>query len=76
MPEADGIEVIRALRQSNPDIKVIAISRGRTTFGKQYLREAAVFGATATIEKPFSLVDFLELVKTVEQQPAAHPGAP
>ena len=64
MPSKDGIEVIIALRKSQPSAKIIAISGGGRLNAKDYLGIAQKLGAAATLAKPFS---GSELVATVER---------
>lgn len=53
MPEQEGIETIRTLRQEDPEIVIIAISGGGGYgSGAQYLQTAQLIGADATFEKP------------------------
>jgi CheY-like chemotaxis protein len=55
MPEKDGLEFIREVRQAHPTLPIIAISGGGTVMAGEYcLTAAKSFGATATIRKPFS----------------------
>jgi len=55
MPEQEGIETIRTLRQEDPEIAIIAISGGGGYgSGAQYLQTAELIGADATFEKPVS----------------------
>lgn len=62
MPEQEGIETIKALRQEYPHLKVIAMSGA---FGGDYLRIAAYLGAHATLPKPIQLEALLKLVRDV-----------
>jgi len=65
MPETDGIEIIRALRNATCCVPILAISGGATrSRGPDFLTMARKFGATITLTKPFSVHDF---VKTVEE---------
>jgi DNA-binding response OmpR family regulator len=64
MPSKDGIEVIVALRKSQPSAKIIAISGGGRLNAKDYLSIAQKLGAAATLAKPFS---GSELVATVDR---------
>jgi two-component system chemotaxis response regulator CheY len=50
MPDLDGIETIRAIRQHNPAVPILAISGTNHTI---YLRAATEFGAMAALQKPF-----------------------
>ncbi len=53
MPERDGVEVIRALRQEAPHAKVVAISGGARRGNLELLHAAAALGAPGTPRKPF-----------------------
>ncbi len=53
MPGTEGIETIVRLKQSNPDIKVIAMSDGgRLRTAQRYLKMASGLGAKIVQEKP------------------------
>lgn len=54
MPDRDGIEVIRELRESRPDLPVVAMSGGGRIPAALYLKLARDLGAKAILEKPFS----------------------
>lgn len=54
MPKVDGLEAIRRAREANPEIKIVAMSGGGRVVARDYLRDAAIFGASVTLEKPFS----------------------
>jgi DNA-binding response OmpR family regulator len=64
MPEQEGLETIRILKEHSPDVRIIAISAGLTGKEVNFLNIAERFGAQAVIEKPFSLQ---ELVATVNK---------
>lgn len=67
MPDSEGLETIIAARKAHPTGKIIAISggnRGSGGTGVDYLRQARLLGADATLGKPFSTAD---LFRTVEQ---------
>jgi CheY-like chemotaxis protein len=53
MPEREGLEVLRALRTSHPDLKIIAMSGGGQGSGAAYLEVARVLGAAKVLLKPF-----------------------
>jgi CheY-like chemotaxis protein len=72
MPIKDGLETLKALRQSNPTPLVIAVSAGWRVTGRRtateraprdVLDEARALGADAVLHKPF---DPDELVRTVQ----------
>jgi len=50
MPEKDGIETLKVLKENNPDIRVIMVSSLGT---EEKVTEALKLGATAFIQKPF-----------------------
>jgi CheY-like chemotaxis protein len=54
MPERDGIETIRRLRVSHPELPVIAISGDTPLNTGLYLAIADKLGAARILEKPFS----------------------
>ncbi len=60
MPDMEGIEMIRELRQEAPTIPILAISGGGPAV---YLRAATGLGATATLAKPFGAAAFLSTVE-------------
>jgi DNA-binding response OmpR family regulator len=51
MPDGEGIETIRTVRQRYPTVKILAISGA---FGGHMLRAAQMLGADATLGKPFT----------------------
>lgn len=55
MPGQDGIETIQQLREEFPDCRILAISGGSVTGANATLTDAKLFGADATLAKPFSL---------------------
>jgi DNA-binding NtrC family response regulator len=61
MPDVEGIELIRELRQEAPAIPILAISGGSNLF--LYLRLADKLGATTTLAKPFGNDELLLIVE-------------
>src|SRR5437867_3526129 len=59
MPDMEGIEMIRELRQAAPMIPILAISGGGSSV---YLRAATELGATAALAKPFDVAALLAVV--------------
>jgi len=62
MPEKEGIETIRELKQDNPDVKIIAISGGGIIKSEDYLQIAERLGVQRTLAKPFKNEEILEAV--------------
>ena len=65
MPDADGFELINALRQHNLTVPVIAMSGGGRVGGYDNLSVATHLGAAAVIDKPFSNASLIETIGRV-----------
>ncbi len=66
MPEKEGIETIMELRDRFPRVRILAISGAGTPDGEEGpLVDARLFGAHATLAKPFSVQALLEVVSEV-----------
>jgi len=61
MPELDGLQVVRMLRRLSTSLPIIVMSGGRNR-DLDFLMEAAEFGATRTISKPFRLDELVAMV--------------
>jgi CheY-like chemotaxis protein len=68
MPDKEGIETIITLRESYPDVKIIAMSGGGRTGAQNYLELAKKLGANHVLAKPFSPGDFLDVVNMVLEE--------
>jgi CheY-like chemotaxis protein len=75
MPEKEGLETIQELRQSAPQVKIIAISGGGEKGNLNFLRIAEKLGAQQTIQKPFSRQTLLDAVAQVLPVNAEAPAA-
>ena len=63
MPGMGGIEGISKVRESNPDIKILAISAGYGDMDKQKaLQAASMQGADMTLAKPFEEEELLAAI--------------
>jgi DNA-binding response OmpR family regulator len=67
MPEQHGFAIIRALRQVDPAVQIIAMSGCGQTGTVDMLRAAEMLGAQRTLRKPFSLQELLEAVRELTQ---------
>ena len=73
MPEMDGYEVIQKFKEQFPTVAVIAMTGGmpRKPDGP-YLEIAQKFGAKWVLPKPFSSLQFGEIIRAATgEQPAA-----
>lgn len=59
MPNEEGLGVIRALRKSNPALKIIAMSGTHA----EVLRDAKLLGANAALTKPFTSEMVLKCIR-------------
>ncbi|HBP88387.1 MAG TPA: response regulator [Nitrospirales bacterium] len=73
MPEMDGLELIRVLCRTPSPPLIIAMSGGGRR-DLEFLVEAAEFGATRTLVKPFLLDELVSLVKDMLSS-IPHPSA-
>ena len=62
MPESEGIETIRAIRNAQPNLKIIAASGA---FEGRFLQSATLLGACATLLKPIGRDELLNTVRRV-----------
>ena len=68
MPDKEGIETLKEIRQLHPTVPIIMMSGGSPTahfWGathRDYLATAEAFGATRTIAKPFKYSQLIRLV--------------
>lgn len=71
MPEADGIELVMAIRKRNPDLPIIAISGGSRLGSFNYLPMVAGLGAKVVLPKPIDPDVLLAAVDKVTGHPPA-----
>jgi DNA-binding response OmpR family regulator len=61
MPDKDGLEVVRALREQVPPVNIIAIS-GAGDSAEDYLDRAYRMGAVKVLRKPFPLAALIAAI--------------
>jgi CheY-like chemotaxis protein len=61
MPDMEGLEAIRHFRVAAPETKIVAMSGGGSG-DVDYLHFAAEFGAVATLNKPFTPTEIVDIV--------------
>lgn len=62
MPEKEGLETIYELRKIDRNLPVIAMSGGGKNPAERYLQTAKMMGASATLQKPISKEELLDVV--------------
>ena len=65
MPKKNGFETITEMRDSFPDIKIIAISGGGLIEPEAFLQKSKELGVSQTLAKPFLPHDIQKAVKEV-----------
>jgi YesN/AraC family two-component response regulator len=73
MPEKEGLEVLREMREIHPPVRIIAISGGGRVNPKDYLRMAKFLGAAGVLAKPISSE---ALIATINEVLLPSDGAP
>jgi DNA-binding NarL/FixJ family response regulator len=63
MPEQEGLETIRGLKQQHPGVRIIAISGGGRIGPGAYLPAAMELGADLVFAKPFDIQEFVTSVQ-------------
>lgn len=68
MPGMEGIELIGAIIDNNPEAKIIAISSDQVAGYTSFLMIAETVGASACLKKPFTAEELLETLKRIEAE--------
>jgi two-component system chemotaxis response regulator CheY len=69
MPEQEGLQTIRELRDLDPEVKIVAMS-GSGTGPRGHLNIALRFGARRILHKPFSREELVAAVTEVLKTPS------
>jgi two-component system response regulator (stage 0 sporulation protein F) len=65
MPKKSGLEVMQALREKKPCVKIIVMSGGDRNGPGDNLQAATLIGATSVLAKPFAVAELLAEVNEV-----------
>ena len=65
MPDMEGIEFMRSLVKMRKALPIIVMSGN--VLGTKFLETARIFGAQATLRKPFAIQELLEVIAAVEK---------
>ena len=65
MPEKEGIEIIMHIKKYHPDTKIIAMTGKKMRDSLDLLDIAENIGANATLSKPFTPKELLDLIKNI-----------
>lgn len=65
MPGKEGMETIQELKERFPDVRILAVSGGATVGASGPLMDAELFGADASLAKPFTVETLQGAVKDV-----------
>ena len=68
MPRVEGLEVIINVRETHPDLPIVAMSGGGRIVDAGHLESAGELGADATLEKPFDEQELLRLIDELAGQ--------
>jgi two-component system OmpR family response regulator len=63
MPDMDGIEIVRRLQTSVPDLPLIGMTGARDSRSSIYLKSLREFGATSCLRKPVDAKTFVAAVR-------------
>jgi DNA-binding NarL/FixJ family response regulator len=62
----DGVELIREIKESFPDLKVLAMSGGGGGFSAEHTTDLMMnLGADAVLQKPITNDEFLSVIDTL-----------
>jgi DNA-binding response OmpR family regulator len=65
MPGKEGIELIADIKDTRPDMKILAMSAGGMVGRSSYLELAEASGADSVIDKPFTPDELLEKIEKI-----------
>jgi CheY-like chemotaxis protein len=65
MPEMDGFEAMRELRQIDPKVRIVAMTGGGSRNNMNILKSALLMGADKLLLKPFTAAELLSVLTGV-----------
>jgi DNA-binding response OmpR family regulator len=69
MPEKEGVETVREIRQRSSAVKILAVSGGGMMKMLDYLTMAEAFGADRSLAKPFTSRQLVQIVSELLAPP-------
>jgi DNA-binding response OmpR family regulator len=76
MPEQEGMQTIKQIREADPAVKILAISGGGRLVNVDFLQVARRLGADEVLAKPFDSRDLLTTVRRLLPSPGQGTNAP
>ncbi len=70
MPDMDGLETLRKLRQIDPGVRIIAMTGGGAFHNVGILKPASLMGANRLLFKPIMLEELRNAVEAVMAEPS------
>lgn len=73
MPDREGLDLVQALRQVTPEVKIIVLSGGSRRLPMDFLPLAEMLGAQYTFAKPVRRRELVDAVRTLLEDSPATP---
>lgn len=67
MPDMDGVEATRTIRQSHPDVKVIALTS--LEVDRDVIESVLQAGASLFVRKQTSITDLVQIIRELDLRP-------
>ena len=74
MPDQEGLETVREIRRHDQQLGIVVMSGGHPGSGVDFFAAAMVFGADATLAKPFTRKQLLDCIEMVLRNESARSG--
>jgi len=76
MPEQEGMQTIKQMREADTGVKILAISGGGRLVNVDFLQVARRLGADEVLAKPFDARELLSIVRQLLPPPGKTTAAP